>query len=306
MHVYLNLGYNPAPGEAIGREVLEKIADVGFHGIRQDVPDDVGLTRAIVQELAGSPRLDAIFLIAGGRMTRLSGEPWERRSLARHVRETCETLATAGFFDRPSPPALEIGNEPDLAHRRFRAYPEALVEIFGECHETIREFSETAPVLTPSVSNLNERGLSYLRRMLDRGIPADAAVAVHRYPNGRSPADPHSPFDTRHDEVAALLALVGGRDVWVTETGRSEGPGWVRRFPFRKTEIWFTEEEVAEYMEAELRIWVRFPRVKALVWYQLNSGADRRNELHNYGIRRADGTFKPIAERFSSVIQEIA
>jgi len=308
MHVYLNLGYNPQAGAggAIGRELLDKIADVGFRGIRQDVPDDTGLTRDLVRELAGSPRLDVIFLIAGGHMTRPDGVPWEKQSLVRHVKETCEILASHGFFDRTTPPALEIGNEPDLAHSRFKHHPGDLADTVRECYSAIREFSENSPVLTPSVSNLNERGLSYLRRMLDRGVPEGASIAVHRYPKGRSPSDPHDPYDTRDDEVAALLSLVGGRDVWVTETGRSEGPGWVRRFLFQKTEFWLTEEEVADYMEAELRIWARFPRVKALVWYQLNSGSNRRDELHNYGIRRVDGTFKPIAERFTSVIQEVA
>jgi hypothetical protein len=142
--------------------------------------------------------------------------------------------------------------------------------------------------------------------MLERGIPAGASVAVHRYPNGQSPSNPHEPFETRREEVAAVLSLVGTRDVWITETGRSEGPGWLRRFFFQKIEFWLTEEQVADYMEAELRLWAEFPRVKAVVWYQLNSGADRRNELHNYGIRRVDGTFKPVAERFSTVIQEVA
>lgn len=306
MKVYLNLGYTPQPGGSIGRELLEKIADVGFHGIRQDVPDDVELTRPLVRELADFPGLNVIFLLSGGQMTRRhGGDPWEERPLVQHVKATCEILRDAGFLERAAPPAIEIGNEPDLAHPFWKRNPENLADTFTKCYETIREFSKDAPVLTPSVSNLNVRGLSYLRRMLERGIPAEAPVAVHRYPNGQSPSDPHDPFETRREEIAAFLSLVGARDVWVTETGRSEGPGWLRRFFFQKTEFWLTEQQVADYMEAELRLWAEFPQVKAVVWYQLNSGADRRNELHNYGIRRVDGTFKPVAQRFSTVIQEV-
>jgi hypothetical protein len=306
MKVYLNLGYTPEPGGSIGRELLEKIADVGFHGVRQDVPEDPALTRALVRELEDSSRLNVIFLLSGGHMTRRTGDPWEAGPLVRHVRETCGILAEAGLFDRTPPPALEIGNEPDLAHHHWKRNPESLAEAFTECFETVREFSEAAPVLTPSVSNLNVRGLSYLSRMLERGLPAGAAVAVHRYPNGQSPSDPHYPFPDRREEIAALLSIAGDRDVWVTETGRSEGPGWIRRFFFQKIEFWLTEQQVADYMEAELRLWADFPKVKAVVWYQLNSGADRGNELNNYGIRRVDGTFKPVAERFSTVIQEVA
>lgn len=306
MNVYLNLGYSPQPGGSIGRELLEKIADVGFHGIRQDVPDEPALTQALARELADSPRLNVIFLLAGGHMTRPNGGPWEPRPLVEHVKETCRILAETGFFDRTPPPALEVGNEPDLAHPHWKKDPESLARAFADCFETIREFSESAPVLTPSVSNLNLRGLAYLRRMLASGIPEGASIAVHRYPNGASPSDPHLPFENRHEEAAALLSLVGTRDVWVTETGRTEGPDWVRRFFFQKVEVWLTEQQVADYMEAELRVWAEFRRVKAVIWYQLNSGADRRNELHNYGIRRFDGTFKPVAERFSTVIQEVA
>ncbi len=305
MKVYLNLGYTPQPGGSIGRELLEKIADVGFHGVRQDVPEEPALTLPLVRELADFPRLNLIFLLFGGQMTRRHGEPWEAGPLVQHVKETCGILREAGFFDRTPLPALEIGNEPDLAHRHWKRNPDSLAEAFTECYETVRDYSRDAPVLTPSVSNLNVRGLTYLSRMLERGIPEAATVAVHRYPNGQSPSEPHEPFETRREEIASLLSLVGARDVWVTETGRSEGPGWIRRFFFQRTEFWLTEQQVADYMEAELRLWAEFPNVKAVVWYQLNSGADRRNELHNYGIRRVDGTFKPVAERFSTVIEEV-
>ena len=70
MKLYLNLGHIPEAGSAIGRELLDALADLGFHGIRQDLPDDHDLCRQILEELASYHRLHPLFLIAGGRMTR--------------------------------------------------------------------------------------------------------------------------------------------------------------------------------------------------------------------------------------------
>jgi len=57
MHVYLNLGYHPEPGGAIGRELHEKIADAGFHGIRQDACEITGEERKRERLPAGKTTL---------------------------------------------------------------------------------------------------------------------------------------------------------------------------------------------------------------------------------------------------------
>ncbi len=310
MKLYLNLGYIPTAGGSIGRELLDRIASLGFQGIRQDLPDDHDLCRQLLEELADYERLHPLFLIAGGRMTRehpsTTGAPWTRDSLRQHVADVCEKLGDFSYFDRPEPPALEIGNEPDLGVDSWKDNPKLLGETFAECYAVVREFTDRSVVLTPSVSNLNQRGLTYLRKMLSPGLPAGAAVAVHRYPNGRDSTSPHPGFETRDEEIQELFRLVEDADVWVTETGRTEGPDRVRRLFLPDLEVRMTEEEVSACMEAELRFWAGLPRVKAVVWYQLNSGPDPKDPLDHYGIRRLDGTFKPIADRFAALLGELA
>ena len=56
----------------------------------------------------------------------------------------------------------------------------------------------------------------------------------------------------------------------------------------------------------ETRLWATRPRVRALVWYQLNSGPDRENELDNYGIRRMDGSLKRVALKVNELREELA
>ena len=310
MKLYLNLGYIPTPGSSIGRELLDQIAALGFHGIRQDLPDDHDLCRQLLEELAGYERLHPLFLIAGGRMTRdhprAGGPAWTRESLRQHAEDVCRKLDELDYFDRPDPPALEIGNEPDIGVALWKDNPKLLGETFAECYATVRGFTQRSVVLTPSVSNLNQRGLAYLRKMLARGLPTGATVAVHRYPNGRDPTNPHLGFETRDKEIEELVRLVETADVWVTETGRTEGPDRVRQLFLPDLEFRMTEEEVSAYMEAELRFWAGVPRVKTVTWYQLNSGPNPDDPLDNYGIRRLDGTFKPVADRLASLIGELA
>jgi hypothetical protein len=310
MKLYLNLGYIPEAGSSIGRELLDAIAALGFHGIRQDIPDDHDLCRQLLEELAGYERLHPLFLLAGGRMTRehpgTGGAPWTREALRQHVEDVCAKLDELGYFERSDPPALEIGNEPDIGVEAWKDHPKLLGETFAECYATVREFTDRSVVLTPSISNLNQRGIAYLGRMLARGLPGGAAVAVHRYPNGRDPAKPHPGFATRETELEELFRLVEGADVWVTETGRTEGPERIRRFPLPDLTIRMTEEEVSDFVDAELRFWAAVPRVKAVTWYQLNSGPDPDDPLHHFGIRRHDGTFKPVASRLSALIEELA
>jgi hypothetical protein len=65
--------------------------------------------------------------------------------------------------------------------------------------------------------------------------------------------------------------------------------------------LYLTEEQVAQEFENEMMFWGAQPQVKAVCWYQINDGNDRKNELHTYGIRRFNGEWKPIARRVAEV-----
>lgn len=279
-------------GKPIGRSLLYEILGLGFHGVRVDVPDDHGAAEAMLEELARMPEVYPIFLIAGGHMLRSTGKPFEPGELAAHVSDTCVKLRDFGFFKRDALPAIEIGNEPDLADDRWKKRPEELARTFQGCYDIVRRYSDTCPVLTPPVSNLNGRGFHYLERMLREGLPFDAVLAAHRYPHDGDICKPHPGFNTREEQASKLVELADGRDIWITETGLTEGP---HDGKFR------SEEYVADALEYEVSFWSRVASVKALCWYGINDGPNRDDTEHHFGIRRLDGSWKPVAQRVARV-----
>lgn len=276
-------------GEPMGRVLLNEIVGLGYAGVRVDIPDDHAQAEAVIGELKQGPY--AIFLIAGGTMTRADGSPWHAGSLVAHVRDVCVKLRDFGLFALNSM-AIEIGNEPDLACDEWKDHPELLARTFERCYATIREFSTTVPVLCPSVSNLNRRGFNYLDKMLKTGaIPENAGLAFHRYPHDGDPEKPHPGFVSRDDQASKIVEMADGRDLWLTETGLTEGP-------HKKTSPEFHSEEfVADTYDYEVAFWSRVPNMRAFTWYQINDGPDEREQLHHYGIRRMDGSWKPVARR---------
>lgn len=69
--------------------------------------------------------------------------------------------------------------------------------------------------------------------------------------------------------------------------------------------LYLTEGEVADQFELEMTFWAGMPQVAAVCWYGLNDGPDRRNELHSYGLRHLDGSWKPVAERVAVVKRKL-
>ena len=279
-------------GKPIGRSLLYEILGLGFHGVRVDVPDDHSAAEGMLEELARVPEVYPVFLIAGGHMLRSTGKPFEPGELIAHVNDTCVKLNDFGFFKRDNPPAIEVGNEPDLAHDRWKKHSTELARTFRSCYDVVRRYSETCPVLTPCVSNLNRRGYNYLERMLREGLPEGAALAVHRYPHDGDICKPHPGFRTREEQASKLVEFADGRDIWITETGLTEGPHDGR---------FHSEEHVADALEYEVRFWSRVASVKALCWYGINDGPNRDDTEHHFGIRRLDGSWKLVAERVAQV-----
>jgi hypothetical protein len=277
----------------IGHDLHAQIRAHGFDGVRVDVAtDDHDANWAQVAELAMEPATFPIFLLAGGTMRRDDGRAWTARGLVDHTRDFCEKLKHHGFFNHSVPRcAIEISNEPDLSVDDWKKKPEALAEVFSECFFVVREFSEETPVLSPSISNLNDRGFRYIRKMIDAGLPLDCGIAFHRYPAGRDFWTPHQGSATRPVEEKRLKELANGRALWATEVGWAE---WNQRYTL-------TELEVAERLRDEIEYWTA-AGVEALVLYQLNSGvwkasdSDDHKRLSTYGARRLDGSWKPWAE----------
>ncbi len=268
----------------VAADLIAQIQSFGFDGSRQDVhPDDHDLVTEMLRSYLPHP--DLIALLCGGTMQRSDGQPWEPQGILDHVRDVCTKLRDLGFTGREL--ALEIGNEPDLGHRRFKKNPEELGKLYKECIGVVKSFSAAWHCLSPSISNLDEDSLDYLDRM---ALPVGAQVAFHRYPPGKDFWSAHRGFKGRTGEIDALRKISNGAPLWMTEGGWAE----INR------DYTLTELEVAERMRDEVRFW-REQGVECWTGYQLNSGTWKANDsddhkrLSTYGARRVDGSWKPWA-----------
>jgi hypothetical protein len=110
---------------------------------------------------------------------------------------------------------------------------------------------------------------------------------------GEQPSRPHAGFASREEETNWIRATTGGRPFAITECGWSTAPrcwGW---WIFRQCRRW-TDDQVLLAAVDEYALW-KDAGAELMVLYQINDGpSDTR--LNRYGIRRADGSWKPVAE----------
>jgi len=180
------------------------------------------------------------------------------------------------------PPAclMELGNEPDLEH--FGWTPESYGAAATDAVELALTYGLTLYV--GAVSNLNRRGFEFLRTLPWADYPPQIRCSIHRYPETGSATKPHDGCHSRDGEVTRLRDIVGHRPLACSEVGYSEAE--------------WTAVEVACNMAYERQFWTdhHFDFCSA---YQLNDGPEP-DSPEQYGFRRLDGTWKPVAYTFTS------
>jgi hypothetical protein len=133
----------------------------------------------------------------------------------------------------------------------------------------------------PCISNLDRDSLRWLEQVRGRGWPYGlTAVSVHRYGDGTFEWS-HPGFRNRHDEVSVLRSLCDGLPWLVTEFGYKTGTD----------EGFVTEQEQADRTAQEWAFW-QDEGAEAAFLYQINDG---QSAEESFGIRRVDGTWKPVA-----------
>jgi hypothetical protein len=281
----MNVGLNAGFGDSLAGE-FAGMASYGFAVARQDLfpHDDASRVSALVTEFAGAP-VRPLFLIGGGHMQHADGTRIDPSALAAWTTQVVETARAVGVTDY----ALEIGNEPDIAHPWYARHPANFADAVRQCHGAARSQGFTGSIVTGGIANLDNRGFAYLARVLAVSIlpVEDLVIGFHRYPEaGRGPLAPHDRFRSRDDEWSMLLKLVGTRPVACTEFGyhtATEPDGHTR-----------TDPEVAESVLWDLEFFEERAVQLACV-YQLNDGPTD-TWIDRFGVRALDGNWKPVAE----------
>jgi hypothetical protein len=287
------LGINAGFGEPIAGEFpfFEKI---GVAAVRQDLfaHGETAPIEALVAEFSNRPAR-AVFMLAGGKMQVADGsnriEPHVLAARARRVVEAAQAVGLQQY-------SLEIGNEPDIAHDGYSSRPQDFADAIRQVHAVVRPLGFAGDIISGGVSNLNERGLEYLRSMLSvPAVPADVVVGFHRYPEaGRGAEAPHRGFESRDEEFEALAGLAGVRRVACTEFGYHTAEDRMGTFGRRRR----SESDVADSVRWDLNFFAQRNVLLAAI-YQLNDGT-RDIAEERYGVRRLDGTLKPVAEMLSA------
>jgi len=285
----MDLGINAGFGDPVTGE-FPFFQQLGIGVVRQDLfahGEDAPI-EALVAEFANQPT-KALFMLAGGKVQVPDGsnrvEPHILAARGRRVVVAAQAVGLHGY-------SLEVGNEPDIAHIDYASRPQDFAEAIRMVHMTVRPLGFDGNLITGGVSNLNQRGLEYLRAMLSTTvIPDDVVLGFHRYPEaGRGAVTPHKGFVSRDDEFQALERIRGDRRVACTEFGYHTAEDRMGMFARRRR----SDVEVADSVQWDLDFFAQRGVLLAAV-YQLRDG-DRDVPEERYGIRRVDGTLKPVAD----------
>lgn len=195
--------------------------------------------------------------------------------------------------DLPSGINVEYLNEPDLRGISPHVYRASVLAMARRCEDL------GLHLWAGAVSNLHTNGLAYLDAAGASSWPASVNVSVHRYPHGDTPQTPQPGSSSRADEVSKLRRVIGTNRPWgVSEFGyhtASRANWWQRILGIRKQ---WTDDQVAEMVAWEWDFW-ELSGARGAVLYQLNDGPTT-GRLDRYGIRRTDGTWKPVAKTFTT------
>lgn len=266
MKLFLNAGF----GNPIGDEDLSLIENLGFSGIRQDIPEGAGegFITILVREFVGRG-LTPLFLISSK-----TGDTAEIVRRAQSLLAVCEQNHAVCN--------IEVVNEPDINFpysTSAQLWATTIKAVWNVVHPWGR-------VITGGISATSKNGLNYLRSVIGE-IPASCTIGVHTY-RSTSPDKPLEGFSTRHQEFDELKAIVGTRPIWGTEVGWSDGP---------RGKWWelcvkpLSQDEVFRRLRREFEL-CSLEGFQVATLFQLNDGKGRDE---HFGIRDIGGKLKAAA-----------
>lgn len=234
----------------------------------------------VVDQFALRPEIWPLFLIGAGEWgtnnyadpTAPNGsrryEPHENASCAVQILYRVRDLKVVGFEERCLFSAL---NEVDLGTMDYKARPLDCAEAGRQLYTALRDRDFRGPILSPSVSNLNDRGFKMLRGMDWSRLPRDLVCDVHWYPDSKGYATSGHDGRTVEEEWRELVTIVGkDRVIAVTEFGFA---------------TMGTQGEPHQAAETKERL--AFFAQKACLLacaYQINDGPNRKDFYDNLGV----------------------
>jgi PKD repeat protein len=190
---------------------------------------------------------------------------------------------------------VELGNEPDIGSPPStpRMSPAAYVAWVEPALEAAK--ARRYALYTGGISNITPVAVGWLCSVLPY-LPPWIGVCYHRYK--QSPGDtaktPRNGYASRAAEFAALKAVTGSRPLICSEFGWGTGAYRQRVWWFWTRTRRLTEQDVLTRTRDELAL-LASQQIDAGIVYQIGDGPPGI-ERDYFGIRRFDGTWKPVAD----------
>ncbi len=297
MLIFSNAGF----GDVIHREMAEDIKAMTYDGVRTD---------AFYAGPHGEPPFLAPLdvLLQSEQQMRDSGLKWQwliSRPLEtgpididdaqQRVRDLIDLREELNM-----PHSFDVGME--FNHSKARFAPQHAVDLINAC----KDAAGSVPVSACLTNNMGREALHYARQCFDLGLRCDA-IGLHPYKTTVKPWEPArgSGWSSREEEWSGWQALAREHSVklWAPEWGYHCGvsnvpaPGLMGKLG-KKVKLSYSEDQQKEFTEWEL-----FDQIARGVEmsgvFQYNDAADSAsnpNHEAHYGMRRADGSHKPVVE----------
>lgn len=291
--IYLNAGF----GDPLSLDDCRAIRAMGFDGIRTDAlyagphgeePTLIDLqTLTVTQSCALESGLGVQFLISRPLETGMIDV-----EIARHRVEVLRKGMPVHSFD--------VGLEGN--HSRSPYPVRDLVALINACKDAAQDI----PVSACLTNNMGREALKYARACFAHGLRCDA-IGLHPYKTTVEPWKPArgSGWSSREEEWQAWQELAAQYQVklwapeWGYHCGTSNVPvdGWMGKLG-RKRKLTWTEDQQRAFTEYELLDQIE-RGVEMTGVFQLNDAQDSAtnpNHEAHYGMRRADGSWKPVVD----------
>jgi hypothetical protein len=273
MHCFVQFGENDTP-EAVS---------LGLDGLRVETD---GSWDDLLRPLVGVP-LGFIFLL---------------HDIAKNE-PLLDAMDRTGFD--PSRSFVEPFNELEKGQVTERIYIDGVNAVYRDCKA--RGFLDRGlRIISGGLANLSMGSQGFYRRVVPELEP-DVIIGAHSYPHGTQEHREQTywpGYDSLEDQLDSFLAICAGRPAFITEAGwhtAEETQGWQVRpdgpdpdpfpdiTPPRKIRL--TDEQVYQYLVADLQLWASRPQILGAVVYQWRDGLTD-TYIDRFGLHTSDGAPK--------------
>lgn len=298
MNIFLNAGF----GDPLPLDQCQQIRAMGFDGIRTDAlfAGPHGQEPRLISN--GTLEETDMHLAAAGLQTQwLISRPLETGPIDVTVAvDRVRWLIGSGFVVAERlPHSFDVGLEGN--HSRSPYPIPDLVRLINSCQDAA---GDNIPVSATLTNNMGREALRYAKACFNAGLSCNA-IGLHPYKTTVKPWEPArgSGWASREEEWSAWQELAARYNVelWAPEWGYHCGvsnvpaPGWMGKLG-RKVKLSYSEDQQREFTEYELFDQIE-RGVKMSGVFQYNDAADaatNQNHEAHYGMRRADGSHKPV------------